>query len=104
MCECRPPSALLSAGAITSANRIGVIIGTAIWRGLCAVSATRRPARVCMARAVMSMVLWSGGHGEALAGQPQVDVVECRPARADRTGRQACTAERADGVGGARVV
>ena len=40
----RRPSAVFSAGAITSANRIGVSSGTRIWRGFCAVSAARRRA------------------------------------------------------------
>ena len=50
MFVCRPPSAAFRAGAMTSANRIGVSIGTAIWRGLRAVSAARRDASVRRAR------------------------------------------------------
>ena len=91
----------------------GVSSGTAIWRGLPAVSATRRRARAAQRAArsgwagcagatgdgcgfgdVVAMACsfvvggCSGGLGERLAGQPQVDVVERRPARRDRRGER----------------
>src|SRR5512142_1443255 len=100
MCVCSPPSALLRAGAMTVANRIGVSSGTAIWRGLRAVRATRRMASVISAlalrvsagrrranpavlMAVADMIGFPldfglGGFGERGAGQPEVNVVERR--------------------------
>src|SRR5689334_4803323 len=121
MLECRPPSAAFSAGAMTSANRIGVSIGTAIWRGLCAVSAARRAARVRSAwgkgvrrrrrgtatgaAVVVAMgTSVSGGGGEGLAGQPQVDVVERGAAGRERSRAQSGVVQRGDGVAGARAV
>src|SRR2546421_11613743 len=87
MPEWKPPSASFSAGAITTANRTGVSSGTRIWRGVRAVSAARRPARVASAfrDAMWVSFLSSGGVREAVAGQLQVDVVERRLAGADRT-------------------
>src|SRR4051812_27187618 len=128
MCEWRPPSALLRAGAMTRANRIGVIIGTAIWRGLCAVSAARRDASVRRARprrggrragargvrlvdsAMLAAIVLapfravSGGEGEVVARQPQVDVVERGFPGADRTGAQPCVVDCGDRVAGGRPV
>src|SRR5579872_7566189 len=110
MCECSPPRAFLSAGASTTANRIGVSSGTAIWRGLWAVSAARRRASVSRAPtagvrrgvrtpagtgwergvgAVTAFVAMgvlsvrSGDGADAGTGESQVDVVEGRRARAD---------------------
>src|SRR6476661_5468781 len=99
MCVCSPPSALLRAGAITVANRIGVSSGTAICRGLWAVSAARRLASVANAPTLpvragrraanapvlmAAVVMGSGsfrvsvlrGVGDLGAGEPQVDVVK----------------------------
>src|SRR5690349_21208184 len=101
MFVCSPPSAVFSAGAMTVANRIGVTSGTAICRGLLAVSAARRRAsdssavvrrvgrRSGRARAPgagaamvpamgtsLSGLGRSGGVGERRAGEVQVDVVE----------------------------
>src|SRR5690242_12900542 len=117
----RPPSALLRAGAITVAKRIGVSSGTAIWRGLCAVSAARRFASVTNALAdrvsagrrgantavltavaVMAMVSLrgSGGVGDLGAGEPQVDVVERGRPGHEARGRKVGAADGADHVGG----
>src|SRR3954451_6682195 len=129
MCEFRPPVAAFSAGATTSANKAGPTSGTAIWRGLWAVSAARRAASVRSARPMdvrggaatgrgasaagsarvvdMGSVLsdgLSGGGGHAGAGQPQVDVVEGRLAAADGAGAQPRLGDRRDGVAGAGVV
>src|ERR687887_1590957 len=87
MCEPSPPSASLSAGAITRANSTGVKSGTRIWRGVRAVRAARRWASVASAgRAVMVTPLGSGSLGEAIAGEPQVDIVEGGLAGADGAG------------------
>src|SRR5205085_11943249 len=84
MCEWSPPSASFRAGAITVANRIGVISGTAIWRGLLAVSAARRRASVeRAARVAMRGSFLSGGFRGGGAGQVEVDVVERRRTRLD---------------------
>src|SRR3954447_25491426 len=127
MFACSPPSADFSAGAITSANRIGVSIGTAIWRGLWAVSAARRDASVRSARlrrvrggagmralsgaggaTVVAMVVSfrgrDSGGDEAVAGQAQVDVVEGRPAAGDRARGDPGPVERADRLAGAQLV
>src|SRR5919198_4511974 len=119
MFVCSPPSAVLSAGAMTTANRIGVSSGTAIWRGLCAVSAARRFARVssalrvrvrtgarrgtaagCMAVAAMGSFLSSGGFGELVAGEPQGDVVEGGLAGGDAGRGDAGFVDHGDGFGG----
>src|SRR3954469_25424177 len=119
MCECKPPSAALSAGAMTSANRIGVSIGTAIWRGFWAVRAARRAAPVPRARptpargaceasgrpgrvavAAMRSSLgsgWSGGGGEAGAGEAEVHVVERGPAARHGDDGEAGAVEGGDG-------
>src|SRR5690348_13530210 len=95
MCEWRPPVAFLSAGARMSASSAGPSRGTAIWRGLEAVSMARRRATVRTApsfgarlaagrgsgivsvSADMSVVLLrSGSLGELGARQLQVDVIE----------------------------
>src|SRR3954452_7628213 len=129
MSEFKPPVATFSAGATTSASSAGPTSGTAIWRGLWAVSAARRAARVRSARPMdvrggaatgrgasaagsarvvaMGSVLSdgvSGGGGQAGAGQPQVDVVEGRPAAADGAGAQPRLGDRRAGVAGAGVV
>src|SRR4051794_19970448 len=93
MCEPSPPSASLSAGAITSANMIGVRRGTRISRGVRAVRARRLEARVW--RAAVAYMSWSfrvrrsGGVGQIGAGEAEVDVVEGGLARADRPGAHA---------------
>src|SRR3954471_14336778 len=99
MCEFRPPVAAFSAGATTSASSAGPTSGTAIWRGLWAVSAARREARVRSARpmevdAMVVLSRGSGGDGHAGAGQAEVDVVEGRLPRADRAGAQPGLADR----------
>src|SRR6478609_2960546 len=98
MCVCSPPSALLRAGAMTVANRIGVSSGTAICRGLWAVRAARRLASVMSAlvlrvsagrrtanppvlMAIAAMIGFPfefglGGFGDLGACQPEVHVVE----------------------------
>src|SRR6185437_5674290 len=100
MWVCSPPSALLRAGAITVAKRIGVSSGTATCRGLWAVRAARRPASVMSAlvlrvsagrrtanppvlMAVADMIgfpfgLGLGGFGDRGAGEAEVNVVERR--------------------------
>src|SRR3954453_6548498 len=113
MLECRPPSACLSAGAITSANRIGVMTGTAIWRGLCAGSARRRDASVRSERpsavgrgdaarataagwgivVAIGVRFTSRGLGRARVGEAQVDVVERRLPGPDLACRQARAVE-----------
>src|SRR5438128_11855205 len=107
-------SGSLSAGAITSANRIGVSSGTHSSRGVRVVSWKRRPASVARGSAgvrwrrvrgtVEAMVaiegsplVWkgkgrgapcrdgSGRLGQPAAGEPQVDVVEGRPTDGERS-------------------
>src|SRR5436190_10838950 len=106
MCEPSPPSASLRAGAITSANMIGVRSGTRIWRGVRAVSAKRRAERVWRAAAVFisCSLSRSGGVGHAVAGEPQVDVVERRLASADRPRAHAGGVDGGDRLGGGVVV
>src|SRR5262245_3776314 len=86
---------------MTSANMIGVSSGTRSSRGVRAVSRKRRRASVAsgasgpgragrgegtaISRLDMAL-LRSGGSGQRVAGQAQVDVVECRLASADRSG------------------
>src|SRR5262245_35935347 len=85
---------------MTSANMIGVSNGTTSSRGVRAVSWKRRRARVAsgpngrvragrgaggaVSRLVTASPFGSAGRGERIAGQPQVDVIESRFARADR--------------------
>src|SRR5439155_25030578 len=96
-------SACLSAGAITSANMIGVSSGTTSSRGVRAVSWKRRCDRVASAEtAVMVAPLLSGGVGEPIAGQSQVDVIEGRLAGADRAGH-AQLVDDGDGPAGVSV-
>src|SRR4051794_40965578 len=109
MCEPSPPSASFSAGAITSANMIGVRRGTRICRGVRAVSAARRAERVWSATAVLMVVApWFlcrlRGVGQARAGQAQVDVVEGWLACADRSRAHARGIDGRDGLGGGVVV
>src|SRR5436305_11504143 len=102
-----PPSAALSAGAITSANSTGVRRGTTSSRGVRAVRAKRRLASVPSADSeasgarvltsggasemdAMSIRLLvdrgvgaSGGRGEAVTRESEVHVGEGRPAGAD---------------------
>ena len=90
----------MSAGAITSANRIGVTSGTASSRGVRAVSWKRRCASVSSDASGLPSVVGSGrtssgvaaviwvllsplGGAECAAGEAQVDVVERRLTRAD---------------------
>src|SRR5262245_30249894 len=96
MCEPSPPSASFRAGAITSAKSTGVSSGTRIWRGVRAVRAARRLASVAKAGRAVVMIppSWSGGLGEPIAGEPQVDDVESRSAGADPAGGQAGAVER----------
>src|SRR3954452_1854593 len=121
MPEWSPPRACLSAGAITVANRIGVSRGTAIWRGLLAVSAARRLARVnsallrrvgragCRiasgAGAVMAVIRCPlarlGGVGDCGAGEVQVDVVERWGAGRDSGCGEPELVDRGDDLGGA---
>src|SRR5437762_10664789 len=80
---------------MTTANRTGVSSGTKISRGVWAVKENRRPESVARARRVRDPVegspprgtvmdstamdlsfQMSGGFGEAIAGEPQIDVVE----------------------------
>src|SRR5437763_15357691 len=93
--------ALANAGAMTSAKRIGVSNGTRISRGVCALSAKRRRAKVVntanqdgrtvarrvpvvwsivvvVVRVVTGFSVFSGGGREAVARQLQVHVVEGR--------------------------
>src|SRR5919199_2399728 len=122
MLVCRPPRAALSAGAMTSAKRIGVSIGTAIWRMLRAVRAARREASVRRARArparggaaapgrrragsarggdMGPSFRGAGGRGGGGAGEPQVDVIERGAAGADRGGAQPGSVERSDRIAG----
>src|SRR5438105_1023798 len=78
--------ACLSAGAMTRANMIGVSSGTTSSRGVRTVSWKRRRDRVARAVIGFSFLsrMGSGGRGESVAGQPQVDVVEGGLARRDR--------------------
>src|SRR5919204_3167416 len=98
-----PPSASLSAGAITRANRSGVSGGTRIWRGVRAVSAARRPDRVPIAAIADMMRLLSGCLAEAVPGEVQVDVVEGGFAGADPRRGQAERVDRGDRLRGAAV-
>src|SRR5581483_154145 len=98
------PVTFASAGAMTTLNRIGVISGTMISRGVWALRAKRRLVKVAsgaaigrarrrvrvtgaggaVVMAVMGVLSRSGG--EAVAGQPQIHVVERRRAGADAAG------------------
>src|SRR5919204_1201612 len=97
-------SAVFNAGAITSANRIGVTSGTRSSRGRLAVSWKRRRASVASGpnglraaarcrRAISGLMADIVGGppsgsgvlaGESSAGEAQVDVVEGGPAGGDR--------------------
>src|SRR5438445_543978 len=111
---------------MTRANRTGVRSGTTSSRGVRAASWKRRLASVAtmasgsrtlravrrgasVVSAVMAVIAApfglgdSGGLGEAVAGEPEVDVVERRPSRADR-GRDAELVDRDDRVAGGAVV
>src|SRR5881396_2944386 len=95
----------MSAGAITNANRIGVMSGTNNSRGVRTVSWNRRhesvaigPRRGRAARlgratsrvmVVMALLPPSGGFGRLIAGEPQVDVIQGRWTTDDRDGGHA---------------
>src|SRR5258708_37910000 len=96
----RPPSASLSDGAITTANSTGVSSGTRIWRGVRAVSAARRWARVVSA----AMVCMSGRLRQPVAGEAQVDVVEGGGAGAHGRDGQAGAGDRGERLVGAAPV
>src|SRR5438105_4462070 len=96
---------------------IGVSSGTTSSRGVRTVSWKRRPAKVASGpndraraprgagRAMVDIdaPFGSGGRGERVAGEPQVDVVESRPPGADRSG-QAEIVDGGDRLAGAAVV
>src|SRR3954452_22484236 len=128
MCEFKPPVAIFSAGATTSASSAGPTSGTAIWRGLWAVSAARRAASLRSARPIgvrggaarsggrvvgsamavaMGQVpfVWvSGGDGQPGPGEPQVDVIEGGATTADRARGQPGLVDRSERLTGGRVV
>src|SRR5262245_7579975 len=107
---------------MTTAKRVGVSIGTAIWRGLRAGSAIRRRAsgssaptartrggraRVTGAGSATEVAMGrsfrgrgSGGLRHAVAGEAQVDVVERRRAGGDPRRAQIGRADRRDGLSG----
>src|SRR5437763_5669245 len=88
---------------MTSAKRIGVSSGTRIWRGVRAVSASRRPASVASPD-ISRSPFGSGGFRQAIACQPQVDVVQGRRAGADRARTYAEVVEGGDNVARRAVV
>src|SRR5437588_6186649 len=113
------PVTLARAGAITTLKRIGVRSGTTISRGVRADRAKRRrvrvangPARergarwrsgtVAGGRVVMAVIglLVERSGGETVARQPQVHVVERRPARAHAVGGDAQVGDGGHGVAG----
>src|SRR5437763_4115727 len=113
------PVTLAKAGAITTLNRIGVRRGTTISRGVRADRAKRRRVRVAngparergarwrsgmvaggtVVMAVIGLLVEKSG-GETVARQPQVHVVERRPAGAHAFGRDAQVGDGGHGVAG----
>src|SRR5438270_3427564 len=125
--------ALASAGAITSANRMGVSSGTRTSRGVLALSEARRRARVANAVSsegrlastatpervrgglvvrVVTVMLRSVGEcwwadalgGEAGAGELEVDVVERGRSGGERAHRHRGSLDRVHGLTGRAVV
>src|SRR5437016_5220813 len=106
----RLPTDLARAGAMTTANSTGVSRGTTISRGVWALRANRRRARVARApnrrardgdgrtivlgtrgavvTAVMGSPCLRGSGGDAAAGEPEVHVIERRGSGADAGGGQ----------------
>src|SRR4051794_34718820 len=110
---------LASAGAMMTANNTGVSSGTTSSRGVLALSASRRRASVAngasrppvRGRATVSVgtVVGPGmvvvtvdmellSRGQAVAGQPQVDVVKARAPGGDAVGGDAEVGDRLHGV------
>src|SRR6185437_3653175 len=115
-------SAFRSAGAITSANSTGVKRGTMSSRGVRAVRVNRRRTSVASAWRLMKAgglratgtgearvdmcvrsPSRSGGRGDAVAGEAQVDVVEGGRAAADRGHGQPDAVDRGDRISGGAI-